>query len=108
MEITIEVFGHREDVPASCEYGPSVTMGEMFDDFMDKLMLNELYEFIDLTFVEYSELLEEHDYAKEAYERGLQLPIVAIDGKVYYHSTIPYNQILETLNMKFKVEKKAS
>ncbi|MCH4887526.1 hypothetical protein EZV73_08080 [Acidaminobacter sp. JC074] len=103
-KIKVEVFGMKDQYPATggCGCGPAQSMGEMYSEFMERISSNELYENMEITFVEYSNDLEGFDYVKEAHGRGYSLPLTAINGRVRFHSSIPFNQVIRLVKQQMK------
>lgn len=103
-KIKVEVFGTREVIPSAggCGCSSSQTMDEMYDEFLNRIKVNELYEHIELKWIDYSSDLVGYDHAKKAYEKGYNLPLIAIDGRVRFHSSIPFNQIVKLIKQQVK------
>ncbi|MCH4887529.1 hypothetical protein EZV73_08095 [Acidaminobacter sp. JC074] len=103
-KIKIEIFGIRDRFPAAggCGCGPSQTMIEMYDEFMYRMKSNELYEHLDISFIDYKDDIEGYDHVKSAILSGFNLPLTAIDGRIRFHNSVPFNQIVRLISRQIK------
>lgn len=73
-------------------------MGEMFDELADSLAKNELKDRITLTFVDVLEdSLDGHEIVRKVLDKGIALPVTAINGKPLFYGGLSPELILEEI-----------
>lgn len=93
-KINIKIFGHKNDViPGSCGWGPSTSCGpsedptsiEMYEELKVFLEDTDVREKIELSFIDLNEDdLSHYQNIKQFIEKGYQLPLTFIDGKLAF------------------------
>lgn len=97
-KINIQMFGYKNDViPASCGWGPSSNCGpsedpttiEMYEGFKEFLKDTDVKDKFELSFIDLNEDdLNRYPSERKLIEKGLQLPLTFIEGKVAFEGQV--------------------
>jgi hypothetical protein len=103
-KVLVEIYGNMDKIPVStgCGCGPSVTMGEMYNQFMSELDESEIREQVEVKFIEMEDGKVVNDDIKDILNRGFQLPLTAVKGNVRFHSSIPFSNIYRVIKTALK------
>lgn len=91
-KIKVEVFGIRNQAAGggcSCSggCGPTITMGEMYDTFVDYMSKSSLKENLEIKFIDVfmEDLVDNYKYIIDAMNRGFGLPLTAVNGNLKFY-----------------------
>ncbi|MDT8900298.1 hypothetical protein [Anaeroselena agilis] len=105
-KITIEVFGLRNESvngggccdggcgPGGC--GPAPTMGEMYQELVEFMEQSELKDKVALQFIDVmADNLDGYESVKKVLDKGLGLPVTAINGKAIFYGGLSVPKIYD-------------
>jgi hypothetical protein len=105
VKIKVDIYGVKEQPVASggccsggCDCGPSQTMGELFDEFVNYVNNSNLKDRIDLHFVDiFSPEFNQNATVMEAMQQGYSLPLTTINGTLMFYGGISNQMIFEQI-----------
>lgn len=102
-KIEIEVFGVKNQPSAggcSCSggCGPTITMGEMYKDFEFYMMNTHIKDQVEMRFIDvYFDDLDDYRYVIDAINKGLGLPLTAVNGELKFFGGISGQMMMELI-----------
>lgn len=99
----IEVFGVRNQAAGggcSCSggCGPTVTMGEMYEEFETFMKSSELKDQVEVNFIDvFYDDLDEYKYIIDAMNKGFGLPLTSVNGELRFFGGISGTMVMDLL-----------
>lgn len=91
-KIKVEVFGVKNQAAGSgcsCSGGcePTVTMGEMYDTFVDYISKSSLKDSLEIKFIDVfvEDIVDDYKYIIDALNKGFGLPLTAVNGELKFY-----------------------
>lgn len=103
-KIKVEVFGIKNQAAGSgCSCsggcGPTETMGEMYDTFVDFMSKSTLKDNLDIKFIDVfmDDFVDNYQYVIDAMNKGLGLPLTAVNGDLKFYGGLAGEMMFDQL-----------